>query len=268
MSRVATAAPPPDDADLSRRLEQLGLRGVLDRIDEFRDQEECLLRLLDVEEEDRSQRGLQRRLRNAKLGRFRPMADFDWNWPDALDADHLKDILRLDFIEEAANVVLIGSNGIGKTMIAKNLAYQAILKGYTACFITASELLNDLASQETGSALTRRLKKYARWKLLVIDEIGYLAGSNRHGDLLFQLINLRYGEKPIIVTANKKFEEWGSIFPSSTCVSTMVDRIIHKCEIVNIDGDSYRKKEAEEREQKRQAKRRTTKKPPRRKKGE
>jgi len=252
MTRVATAAPLPDD--LHRRLTALGLRGIVEHLEEF-DDVEVLDRIVQIEEADRAQRGLERRLRNAKLGRFTPMADFDATWPKKLDHDQLQEILTLNFIEEAANVILVGPNGVGKTMIAKNLAHQAILKGYTARFVTASELLNDLAAQETGSSLTRKLRQYSHWKLLVIDEIGYLAASARHGDLLFEVINRRYQEKSIVLTTNKVFTEWGSVFPSSTCVVTMVDRLIHKAEVLRIDADSYRVKEAKEREQARKSKR-------------
>lgn len=251
--RTGTAAAEPDD--LRRRLEVLGLRGVVEHWDEFQDAP-WLPRLLEVEEDDRGRRGLERRLRNAKIGRFKPFVDFDGHWPKKIDLAQLEDIFTLGFIEEAANVILLGPNGVGKTMIAKNLAYQAVLRGHTARFVTASELLNDLAAQDSGSALTRKLRQYSHWKLLVIDEVGYLAGSARHGDLLFEVINRRYQEKPIIMTTNKVFSEWGSVFPSSTCVVTMVDRLIHKAEVVKIEAESYRLKEAKEREAKKKAERR------------
>ena len=251
--QTASAAPLPPD-DLKRRLGALGLRGILEHFDEFQDAS-WLPRLIAIEEEDRAQRGLERRLRNARLGRFKPFSDFDGAWPTRIDEEQLQEIFTLSFIEEAANVILVGPNGVGKTMIAKNLAYQAILKGHTARFLTASELLNDLAAQETGSALTRRLKQYAHWKLLIIDEVGYLAASSRHGDLLFEVINRRYQEKPIILTTNRVFTEWGEMFPSSTCVVTMVDRLIHKAEVLKIEAKSYRLKEAKEREERRKAKR-------------
>ena len=252
MTRTATPAPLPPD-DRSRRLNALGLRGVVEHLEEFEDGK-WLPRLIEIEEADRAQRGLDRRLRNAKLGRFTHFADFDSTWPKRIDHDQLEELFTLGFIEEAANVILMGPNGVGKTMIAKNLAYQAILKGHTARFLTASELLNDLAAQETGTALTRKLKQYAHWKLLIIDEVGYLAASSRHGDLLFEVINRRYQEKPIILTTNKVFTEWGEMFPSSTCVVTMVDRLIHKAELLKIEGESYRLKEAKEREERRKAK--------------
>jgi DNA replication protein DnaC len=250
MTRTTTAT--PDDFD--RRLELLGLRGLRERLDEFLDAP-WLPRVVEIEEEDRARRGLERRLRNGRLGRFKPFADFDPTWPKVLDHDHLAEVFRLGFVEEAANVILVGQNGVGKTMIAKNLAYQAILRGHTARFVTASELLNDLAAQETGSALSRRLKQYCHWRILVIDEVGYLASSSRHGDLLFEVINRRYQEKSIILTTNRVFAEWGEVFPSSTCVVTMIDRLIHKAEVIKIEGESYRLKEAKEREEKRRAQR-------------
>jgi len=256
---MTTTPATADFGDYRQRLEALGLRGLAEHWEEFQGAS-WLPRLLEVEEEDRGRRGLERRLRNAKLGRFKPFADFDGNWPKKIDQEQLEEIFTLDFIEEAANVILVGPNGVGKTLIAKNLAYQAVLRGHTARFVTASELLNDLAAQETGSALTRKLRQYSRWKLLVIDEVGYLAGSARHGDLLFEVINRRYQEKPIIITTNKVFAEWGEVFPSSSCVVTLVDRLIHNAEVVKIEAESYRLKEAKEREARKKAKRRASKK--------
>ena len=132
-------------------------------------------------------------------------------------------------------------------MIAKNLAYQAVLQGYTARFLTASELLNDLAAQEVGSALTRRLRHYMRPQLLVIDEVAYLAAGTRHADLLFELVSRRYQQKAIVLTTTKPFQEWNEVFPSTGCLVSLIDRLIHKSELVGIDADSYRRKEAEER---------------------
>ena len=245
---------PKTPETLRRRAQQLGLYGLLTRLDELHD-EAWVETLLALEEQERGRRSLERRLRNARLGRFHPMADFDWGWPQKIDRSLIEELLRLDFLEEAANVVLAGPNGVGKTMIAKNLAHQAVLKGASVRFATASEILNDLASQEGGRALTNRLKHYCRPALLVVDELGYLSSTARHADLLFEIVTRRYQEKSIVLTTNKPFAEWNDVFEGSACVVTLIDRLVHKAEILQIDGESYRLKEAKERASKNAARR-------------
>lgn len=141
---------------------------------------------------ERARRSLERRLREARLGRFKPLADFDWSWPTLCDRAALEDLMALDFLKDTSNVVLVGPNGVGKTMCACNLAFQAVLAGHTALFITAGALLGELATLDSDSALRRRLAHYTAPDLLVIDEVGYLSYSNRHADLLFELISRRY----------------------------------------------------------------------------
>ena len=203
--------------------------------------------IIEYEETERAHRSLQRRLLNAKLGQFRAIADFDWKWPNEIDRETIEELLQLNFVTEPANVIIVGKNGVGKTMIAKNIAHHAILNGYSARFISASQLLNDLAAQETSSALTRRLRLYCHPQILVIDELGYLATSNEHADLLFELVTRRYQVNPIILTTNKAFTDWNEVFPNSACVVTLIDRLVHKAEIIKIDAESYRLKEAKER---------------------
>ena len=117
-------------------------------------------------------------------------------------------------------------------------------------------MLNDLAAQDGDSALKRRLASYARPQLLVIDEVGYLSYSNRHADLLFEIVSRRYEEKSTLVTTNRPFAEWNEVFPNASCVVSLVDRLIHRSEILIIDGESYRLKEAKERQQRQALKRR------------
>lgn len=235
-----------EDRDLRERAQRLGLWGVLEHFDEISGP--WLEKLLHFEEEGRRRRSLERRVQAARIGRFKAMADFDWKWPLKLDRELIDEIFGLEFLKEAANVILVGPNGVGKTMIAKNLAHQAVLRGHTARFVTASELLSDLASQEHATGLQRRLKRYLQPDLLVIDEVGYLSASSRHGDLLFEVVTRRYQDKSVILTTNKPFAEWNEVFPSSGCVVTLIDRLIHKAEIVTIEAEeSYRLKEARER---------------------
>jgi len=197
-------------------------------------------------------------LHNARLGRFKPLADFDWNWPAQCERLRIDELMRLGFVAEAANAVLVGPNGVGKSTIARNIAHQAVLEGHTVLFTTAAQMLNELAAQDGDRALRRRLALYAGPRLLVIDEIGYLSYSNRHADLLFEVVSRRYEEKSILVTTNRPFGEWNEVFPNAACVVSLVDRLVHHAEIISIEGESYRLKEARERTEQRKRQRTKT----------
>ncbi|MCC7243079.1 MAG: IS21-like element helper ATPase IstB [Acidobacteria bacterium] len=198
-----------------------------------------------AELEDRAHRSLERRFKRARLGRFKPIADFDWAWPKSLDRPLVERVLGLDFIPAAENLVLVGAQGLGKTMIAKNVVHQAILHGHSALFTTASDLLLDLNGQETARSLERRLRHYTRPHVLAIDEIGYLAYDAHAADLLFQIVTRRYEQKSIVLTTNLAFRDWHTIFPNASCAVGLIDRLTHHAAIVKITGDSYRLREAE-----------------------
>ena len=215
--------------------------------------------LLQWEEDERSRRSLERRLQSAHIGRFKPICDFDWRWPKRCDRAAVEALMSLDFLKESANVVLIGPNGVGKSTLAKNLAHQALIHGRTVLFTTAGQLLGDLAALDSDSALRRRLRHYAAPDLLAIDEVGYLSYSNRHADLLFELISRRYESKSTLVTTNRPFAEWSEVFPNAACVVSLVDRLVHNAEVISIEGDSYRLKEARERSEQRARLRRKAK---------
>jgi DNA replication protein DnaC len=252
-ANTATAiSEPAADRDRARRL---GLYGLLAHWDEVRDQA-WLPRLLEIEDAERSRRSLERRIRSARIGAFKDMADFDWDWPKKIHRPTIDELFTLQFIEEGANVVLLGPNGVGKSMIARNLAYQALLRGHTVRFTSASDMLTDLAAQQTSGALARRLRRYCNPQLLAIDEVGYLSYDNRYADLFFEVVTRRYEQRSVVLTTNKPFSEWSEIFPNAACVVTLVDRLVHRSEIAQIEGDSYRLKEAKERAAKKRKARR------------
>ena len=237
---------------LKQQAIKLKLYGLQQHWHELKEEHDSWLsQLLGWEHDERQQRSLERRLSSAKLGRFKTLGEFDWQWPTKIDQQAIHALMQLDFLTDAINIILIGSNGVGKSTIAQNLGYQAVMQGHTVLLTTAANMLSDLAAQDGDNALRRRLQHYARPQLLVIDEIGYLSYSNRHADLLFEIINRRYEQRSTIITTNRPFGEWNEIFPNASCVVSLIDRLVHHSQIIAIEGDSYRMKEAQEQATKR-----------------
>jgi DNA replication protein DnaC len=250
-----------DPDTLRERLRLLGLWGLLTHFDEVRDQP-WLERVADYEQAERHQRSLDRRLKNARIGSFKPVGDFDWTWPKKLDHELVEELFTLEFIAEGANIIFLGPNGTGKTTLAKNLIYQAIVRGHTARFTSASDMLNDLASQDSERSFAQRMRRYCLPAVLAIDEVGYLSYDARYADLLFEVVTRRANEKrPIVLTTNKAFGEWSEVFPNAGCIVTLVDRLVHCSEIVPIEGHSFRLREAKERAQRKAEQRKHRRKP-------
>ena len=251
------------DRDLRTLLRALGLSATADGLDDLIalatkkrwSPIELFEQVAAIEDKDRAQRGLERRLKRSRLEQFKPMADFDWSWPTKIDRPLVESVVRLDFLEEPRNVVLAAPQGLGKTMIAQNVAQQAVLRGYGVLFISAAQLLLDLGAQESTRALERRLQHYAKIGLLILDEIGFLAFDSRNADLLFQVISRRYEKKSTVLTTNLAFRDWPSIFPNATCATALIDRVVHHADVIAIEGDSYRAREAEANAKARRARR-------------
>lgn len=251
----------PTPTTLTANLQRLGLpytaetlNDLVARASRSRWSPTVLLETLAQAELDaRARRRLERQLHAARLGRFKAMADFEWDWPKHLHRPTVERVFMLDFITKAENVVLVASQGLGKTMLAKNLVHQAVLAGYSGLFVTASDLLLDLNGRETARALERRLRAYTRPQVLAIDEIGYLAYDARAADLLFQIISRRYEQRSVIVTTNLLFKQWDTVFPNASCAVALVDRLTHHAEIIPIEGESYRKREADLTQKKRRS---------------
>lgn len=240
-------------SDLRARLRALGLTAASSMLDDLVALAakkrwaavEILEHIADAEEKDRARRGLERRMSRSRLEKFKPIADFDWNWPTAIDRPLVESLLTLDFVDAARNVVLVAPGGLGKTMIAQNIAHRAVLAGRSVLFISAAQLLLDLGAQESARALERRLHHYSKIGLLVIDELGFLAFDNRNADLIFQVVSRRYEKKSLVLTTNLAFADWHTVFPSATCATALVERVVHHADIVKIEGESYRLRESE-----------------------
>ena len=247
-----TSPIPNPNPDLHAQLLSLALPATAENLDDFiaratknRWAPRTLLEeLCRAETATRARRSLERRLRLSRLGRFKPMADFDWQWPRKIDRELIERAFTLDFIAEARNLLLLGANGLGKTMIVKNIAFQAVQAGYSVLFRTASEILEDLQSS-SPDLCRRKLKTYARYDLLCCDEVGYLSYDNNAADLLFEIFNRRYERRSSIVSTNKAFKDWNSIFPNAGCIVTLLDRLTHHADYTVIEGPSYRVRESE-----------------------
>ena len=238
---------------LADQLNELGLRHAGAHLDDIVDQAtkkrwsptQLLEHIADQESQERKRRSVERRLAHSRVGRFKPMSAFDWSWPKHVDRDAVESALRLDFLDRSRNIVLVAPQGLGKTMLAKNIAHNAVMAGHSVLFVTASQLLLDLAAQDSARALDRRLRHYCRPSLLVCDEIGYLSYDNRNADLLFQVVSRRYESKSLVLTTNLAFSDWPSVFPNATCAVALIDRVVHHADVIAIEGDSYRKRDAE-----------------------
>jgi len=240
-------------AELRARLEALRLVRTAEDLDDFlaratkaRWSPHVLLEeLVRQELAEREQRSLERRVRAARLGRFKPIADFDWNWPKKIDRLAIDRALSGDLVKHRENLILLAAQGLGKTLLAQNIAHAAILQGHSVLFTEASRMLLDLGAQDSPRALERRLRHYARPTLLCIDEVGYLSYDVGAADLLFEVVSRRYEQKSIVITTNLAFRDWPKIFPNASCVTALIDRLTHHAEICLLEGESYRRREAE-----------------------
>lgn len=238
---------------LAEQLAALGLHHAASQLDDFVATAtkkrlgplESIELLVERESQHRARRGLERRITRGRIGKFKSMADYDWAWPKRIDRDAIEAALRLEFLEGGRNIVLVAPQGLGKTMIARNIAHQAAHAGHHVLFTTAAQLLLDLSAQDSARALERRFRHYCRPTLLCLDEIGYLSYDARNADLLFQVVSRRYESKSIVMTTNLAFSDWPSIFPNATCATALIDRTVHHADVIAIEGESYRKREAE-----------------------
>jgi DNA replication protein DnaC len=203
-----------------------------------------LTQLIEGEAAMHADRAVARRIQAARFPVIKTLDSFRWDWPKKINQLQVRDLFRLQFVHDKANVILLGLVGLGKTHLATALGYAACQHGLSVLFANAIDVINTLNAAQTKGALKAELRKYTSPSLLVLDEVGYLPIDQRGADLLFQVISARYERGSIVLTTNKAFNQWPAIFNGdSTITSAVLDRLLHHGEVVVIEGSSYRMKD-------------------------
>ncbi len=200
--------------------------------------------LIQSESDQRRQRVIQRRIKEARFPVLKTLEQFRWDWPKKINRLAVQNLFRLGFIKDKANVIFLGTVGLGKTHLATALGYAACLEGQSVLFANAINVINELSAAQKQGALKMQFKKYLAPTVLILDEVGYLPIDQHGADLLFQTISQRYERGSIILTTNKAFKQWPSIFNNdSTITSAVLDRLLHHAETIVIEGSSFRMKD-------------------------
>lgn len=206
--------------------------------------EEVLLRLAEGEAQQRSDRACQRRIEAAHFPFLKSLDDFDWAWPRKINRAQIQHLFQLDWAKTHGNILFLGNVGLGKSHLALALSYQACQKGHSLRWTTAINMINTLVSAQEKHRLKYELKTFTRPDILAIDELGYMPIDKLAADLIFQVISERYERGSIIVTSNKAFKQWPTIFNNdATMTAAILDRVLHHGEPVLIEGKSYRMKD-------------------------
>jgi len=202
-----------------------------------------LSQALQTEWQGRYQRGIEARLRQARLPWVKTLEQFDFDFQPSLDRRLVRELAGLSFIERAHNVIILGPPGVGKTHLAIALGVKAVEAGYSALFMTLEMLMSRLVRAMNENRLERSLQQLTYPKLLIIDEIGYLPLSQQEANLFFRLVVRRYERASMIITSNKSFLDWGETFNDPVLATAILDRLLHYSSTLNIKGESYRLKE-------------------------
>jgi DNA replication protein DnaC len=200
-------------------------------------------RLLEEEAAARYQRAVAFKTKMARFPFIKTLEQFDFSFQPSIDQRQIKELTTLRFIENGENIIFLGPPGVGKTHLAIALGLKAVAQGYGVYFITVHELIDALARDYSENRVAERMKLLCRPKLLIIDEMGYLPLDRMGASFFFQLVSRRYEKGSIIITSNRSYGDWGSIFSDSIIASAILDRLLHHSTTINIRGESYRLRE-------------------------
>ena len=200
--------------------------------------------LIGAETAARETNAVARRLREARLPYSKTLEQFQWSHPEKINRQQIENLFHLNFMEKKVNVVFLAGCGLGKTHLSIALAAKACQEGYSVLFAGAVDIVNSLSAAKAVNGLEKELGRYTKVQLLVMDELGFLPIDKLGADLLFQVISKRYENGSMLITCNKVFNKWAEIFNNDSAVtSAILDRVLHHCEPVVIEGKSYRMKD-------------------------
>lgn len=236
---------------LLSNLEELQLNRIKDNLDEHigrinnkeLDYIESLYELTNLEIQAREDRATHACVRVANFPYRKELKDFDFSFNPKINKEKILDFKHLRFIENKENILFLGVPGVGKTHLATSIGIEAAKNRKITYFINCHDLILQLKRAKLETRLETRLKFFSKYKVLIIDEVGYLPIDKEGANLLFQLINKRYENSSTIITTNKPFSEWGEVFGDSVLASAILDRLLHHSHVINIVGPSYRLKD-------------------------
>lgn len=231
-------------------LKSINLSYTVDNLEEVIKQSEAgdlsyekfLELLLAGEIRNREQRRIEKWKRQAMFPIYSTLDEFDISQQQSLSKKQFNQLKELTWIEQGYNIIFLGPPGVGKTHIAVGLGIQAVNSGYKVQFMQMNDLVHTLKTQEVTKGSQTKIKRIIDSDLFILDDLMFMAMEKHEANLFFQLINKLYGQTSIIITSNKGPEEWGELLGDPAITTAILDRIVHKCEVINLDGDSYRLK--------------------------